>query len=537
MDLLWKKESNELGSSFIDITKKTRKEFHISSRLAAEEKEFFKKVSNSTCRKVTELSVSHRKNGNVKFMQQSWLEAMELYNKSLCYAEIGSENVSMAYANRSACFFHMGLYEKCLRDISLAEQAEYPQHLMPKLEKRRSDCLELMKTVDRRDEFIPKLSFDADPNYSGMANVLQIERNDFYGRYVIANQDIDVGKTVLIEEAFLLTTSSTKPKSCYTCAKISMNFISCDQCNYAMFCGSACMEKNDFHQMECKCDGFQLLDVPIQHLLRSIFVALNMFPDVDQLMDFVENTVKISAKHVPATISDPKSKYRSILKLNVFMTPLHRSCFLPEICKLYSTWMCFPALKQLFPTIRKQRFLLHLIGHHICAINSNAFSIQGDQFFTFIIQSYFNHSCIPNLVRFECENKTICTTTRPVKKGDQLFVFYLGYEMKDAQAKAKFLDENFGFQCKCGKCVSMLSNNWRPIIPSDPECHNILIRFRFNEQAILNNQNKEMRTELISECIKCLRKYGAEAGKFEIGPIEGTFGKLLEIEANGRLLY
>ncbi|XP_037032561.1 SET and MYND domain-containing protein 4-like [Bradysia coprophila] len=535
MNLLWKKETNELGSAFVDITKKVRSNSAITSRIAAEEKEFSKKLSESTKIKTNRLSVTYRENGNSKFKQQNWMEAMELYNQSLCYAEIGSENVSMAYGNRSACFYHMQMYRKCLQDIALAKEAKYPERLMAKLDKRETDCLKLMTVVGQEEEFVANLSFEADANFSGMANVLQIQRNDTFGRYITANQDIDVGKTVLVEEAFMLSASTTRSKVCHTCAKTSMNFIACDQCTYAMFCSVECMQSNNFHKIECQCHGFQYLDLPIQHLLRTIFLALQMFPSVDDLMEFVQNTVAGASGLVPANVTDLKSKYRSILKLNVFMTSLHRQCFLPEICKLYSSLMCFPLMKQQFTTIQKQRFLLHLLGHHICVINSNAFSNHGDQYFTFIIQSYFNHSCIPNLVRFECGNKTICTTTRPVKKGDQLFVFYLGYEMKDRQSKANFLQENFGFRCKCEKCVI---SDWHPIMPlADPEFQHILRQYRHNEQAIVNNQNKQLRSELISAGIKFLRKYGAEPSKFEIGPIEEIFGKLLEIQANGRLLY
>lgn len=269
-------------------------------------------------------------------------------------------------------------------------------------------------------------------------------------------------------------------------------------------------------------------------LLRSIFIALNIFPSVADLMDFVENTVASASKEVPVKIADLKSKYRAILKLNVFMTSLHRTCFLPEIFKLYASIMCFPLMKEIFDSNRKQRFLMNLLGQHICVINSNAFANHNDQFFTFIIQSYFNHSCLPNTVRFECGNATICTTIRPVKKGEQLFMFYLGYEMKDRQSKAKYLDENFGFQCKCEMC---LSNMWKPTIPIDAEFYLILMQFQQNERALVSNVNKEMQAELKEACIQFLRKYGTVSSNFEIGPIVEIFGKLLEVEANGRLLY
>lgn len=44
MELLWKREYNELGSIHIDILKQIRTDFSINSRIVAEEKEFFFKI-------------------------------------------------------------------------------------------------------------------------------------------------------------------------------------------------------------------------------------------------------------------------------------------------------------------------------------------------------------------------------------------------------------------------------------------------------------------------------------------------------------
>lgn len=42
--------------------------------------------------------------GNEFFRKKKYREAMELYNHSLCFAENGSQNIALAYSNRSACF-------------------------------------------------------------------------------------------------------------------------------------------------------------------------------------------------------------------------------------------------------------------------------------------------------------------------------------------------------------------------------------------------------------------------------------------------
>lgn len=72
--------------------------------------------------KSDEAATSDRDSGNQYFAKKMFREAMDFYNKSLCFAENGSENISLAYSNRSACFFNMGMYSNCLVDIELAIQ-------------------------------------------------------------------------------------------------------------------------------------------------------------------------------------------------------------------------------------------------------------------------------------------------------------------------------------------------------------------------------------------------------------------------------
>lgn len=181
MNLLWQKESKDSGlyvNIFKDIFTKDH-DFH-SKMIAVSEA-----TANLAGLKIKEKnntkSSYYRKMGNKKLEKEEWLDAMSLYNQSLCYAEIDSENVSLAYANRSACFFHLKMYDKCLVDIDLAKQAN-PMNLMPDLDKRHKDCLQLMETFESED----KLSYEADKRFPGMANVLEIRCDKRFGRHIIA---------------------------------------------------------------------------------------------------------------------------------------------------------------------------------------------------------------------------------------------------------------------------------------------------------------------------------------------------------------
>ena len=76
--------------------------------------------------------------------------------------------MSLALANRSACLYHKGNYEKCLHDIGLALRYRYPKNLEYKLLQRKGQCLtklnnfeeadEALKAAEKALDCVPKLS-------------------------------------------------------------------------------------------------------------------------------------------------------------------------------------------------------------------------------------------------------------------------------------------------------------------------------------------------------------------------------------------
>ena len=78
--------------------------------------------------------------------------------------ELGPE-LSLAFANRSACLYHKGNYEKCLQDISLALKYKYPKRLEYKLQQRKGQCLTKLKYYEESEkaflEAINALDFDS----------------------------------------------------------------------------------------------------------------------------------------------------------------------------------------------------------------------------------------------------------------------------------------------------------------------------------------------------------------------------------------
>lgn len=118
--------------------------------------------------------------------------------------------------------------------------------------------------------------------------------------------------------------------------------------------------------------------------------------------------------------------------------------------------MKIPKIESQFSTKSKQRFLMHLVGHHVQILLKNSYGgFEKDQNH-FIIASMTNvaslvqHSCTPNLIQYIVGNQTIFITNQPVKEGDHLYIDYCPEE--DTEQRKEILMANFGIVCTCAKC-------------------------------------------------------------------------------------
>ena len=90
------------------------------------------------------LANAARDEGNKLYQKNRHLEALEAYNKSLCFAETGSPTEALAFANRSAVYFELKLHDLSLRNVDLAIEHGYPKDNLHKLEKRKKQCEEML---------------------------------------------------------------------------------------------------------------------------------------------------------------------------------------------------------------------------------------------------------------------------------------------------------------------------------------------------------------------------------------------------------
>lgn len=525
LKLLWKRESEEPNAMFIDIFGETGFD-EIDEDSGMKKTELIAKLKSrafQTKPKSSKTAKMYRKDGRASYQNGDWFGAMNLYSQGLCFAEIGSAEAGRAYFYRSLCFSKLKMYEKSLVDVFLAKKTNCPSKKIKKLEKYRAEWLKEMEKTEPIYDLVPKLDFDADKNFPGMASVLQIKYDKFNGRHVTAKCDIEAGKTVLLEEPYLQIMRSPGFRNCTTCLKTSMNFVPCSRCTSAMFCNNnKCPKKNILHEMECE-DADLNANMDIQYSARSIFLALDAIPDVDELMAFVKDAMSSDMKEVPVALVDKRSKYRAFLKLDIFMPSLSDNRFyLRSAYKFYLNLIQRRIIKEKFNTVDKQRFLMHLTLYHYCLLTCSSNKRTRDQC-VHLTKSFFNHSCVPNILLTECANLTVGTTVFPIKKGQQLFVSYFQGEDDHIDDRQRHIAMVLNFCCKCQRCEP---RNW-PIVINILHNDPVYIRDVFSQfvPSLFDDKRKMLR--LKNECIKYLNKYAGYGWNDELNNLIKGFEALL----------
>lgn len=192
-----------------------------------------------------------RTDGNKFYAERSFFEALVKYNESLCHAEKGSEAAGLAYANRSAVYFELKIFESSLRNIDLARNNGYPRKNLSVLDQRSEKCKKQIKMEheaqkDKNPFDFIKLSFEANLKLPFVVNCLELRRSEKFGRFIVTNRDLVVGDIVAIEEPFFKIMKSearyescpdtNKYQRCAYCLKFNLlDLVPCDGCTSSKF--------------------------------------------------------------------------------------------------------------------------------------------------------------------------------------------------------------------------------------------------------------------------------------------------------------
>lgn len=391
--------------------------------------------------------------GNTLFSSKKWFDALECYNRSICYATKNSEQLGIGYANRSAVYLELKEYTLCMENISFAKSAGLPDRLMNKLHKREVQCSSLMETengngkaaINQPGKEEPKLSRKAHTQVPYIVDCLEMKTNIKDGRNIITNEDLKPGEIVAIEDSFVHGTyEDFNYRRCTYCMKDNMlSLIPCDVCTNTMFCAECSKRERedieDFHRYECPITdflaSFQRTRFVLRLVLRALFSCSGAEDLIGLMQHSTEHTIFSFDQLKPLT---PKQQYLQVHSLQTNeekqseMDLVFRSMYsmllygqllehtsIKEILSLSESEGARVALADI---INHSFMIIPQNGHIVASFDETGSGDIGGAVYPFA--SLLNHSCSPNVFRISAGTKQIIVVLRNIKKGEQLLDCY-----------------------------------------------------------------------------------------------------------------
>ncbi|CAG9564831.1 unnamed protein product [Danaus chrysippus] len=327
-----------------------------------------------------------------------------------------------------------------------------------------------------------------DPTYVCASSKLEVVYSDEMGRHVCAKEDINVGEVLVIEDPyFTLLLKSQYLLCCSYCLLSNLNLLPCNNCCFAMYCSEECRVKalKEYHSVECdlmatlfKMDFTQLE----LSALRTVIKARYDHADWKSLFETIkEADANMNTKYQGQVKVGDKwlydSKYYTSIHTlatnvekrsisDIFQKAVSAAVFL-RFLKLNTTFLQSDNIEEqdkIFKCVAGL-LLLHLmtVPTNMHGISTNVMNENGILLSdisvasgAYAFLSLINHSCAPNVVRFNKEGEGIMTlfALRPIKKGMQIFDNYGShYDMEDYNSRQSSLKFQYKFTCVCEACV------------------------------------------------------------------------------------
>lgn len=490
---------------------------------------------------------SCRTKGNQFYTKKQFLDALESYNKSLCFAESGSETIGMAYANRSAVFFELRLFDNCLDNIEHAKQNGYPSDQLHKLQKREEMCNAMINNKESLvgagepvgAEFF-KITRKVSEKVPFIADCLELKSSEKFGRYITTKAALNPGEIICIEDPFTkFLLSNHRYKYCATC--LGDNFLdlfSCPSCTSTMFCSVECQRHGEekFHKYECPViDKLNSLAKKILRIAaRSFFEALDACGgDLQELKALVKEN-EGSSKTV-FDFDSPMERKNVLIAVDALaaneMQRSHADLFQRAgiVAVVSQLLMNHTSLKDLLTTADDQDFFNCFVFKQtqIAACNyhglynglSKAWEVESNEQYgsgSFPFLSLINHSCAPNLVRVTYGCKNYVVVNRPIAPGEQLFDNY-GFHhcLEDLRERQTSLFSQYMFKCSCEAC----KRNF-PLFPYLPLVDQGFQKFISNDIKKLSLLDVKTAKERFPAYCNYLKKFDRKYPCYEISSVQ-----------------
>ncbi|CAG9809543.1 unnamed protein product [Chironomus riparius] len=382
--------------------------------------------------------------GNKYYNKQNYFLALILYNQLLSHAK-RRKDLSIGYANRSAIYYEVEMYEECLQNIQLARDNRYPEDKFPQLNEREMQCRESM-LEPKIDEGNPlkifKLSYPPNKKVPWIVDRVEVRTTEKYGRGIYASCNLEPGDIICIEDILINFRDTNHEYShCYNCYKTNaLNLIPCDLTGHMMFCSTAC--RDDLYCKAINIDGIVSADVKI---LSDIAKA---FGSKEKIDDFILNT---DPEELNKTIFDfdfnnqEDPEYQKNLMTCLLSLSTNEHSNFGECCNIYNyvSEQTAQRILSVFNLNSKKSLIF---------VNENEYLEVGCHVSLFA--SLINHSCLNNAFTVLVDNKVATVIQHPVKAGEQIFFNYISDTITTKSLTT--IEELHMFRCDCRLCTRQI---------------------------------------------------------------------------------
>lgn len=174
------------------------------------------------------------------------------------------------------------------------------------------------------------------------------------------------------------------------------------------------------------------------------------------------------------------------------------------------------------------RFLMHLIGHHICALRYSNVNVavgmnDGTSVYP-MVGTFFRHSCKPNVALVTSDQSIVAVTVRPIESNEELTVSYLPDAALDSITFLRkiILHEQYNIRCKCERCASNIET-------SRPSGYILSQQFKddIENESHFHHKMQKLRKRLTQECVKYLNASGRAKWNEDMSLAMSTYVRLI----------
>ncbi|KXJ77847.1 hypothetical protein RP20_CCG006249 [Aedes albopictus] len=385
---------------------------------------------------------------------------LRMYNEAICWAREGGEEAGMGFGNRSAIYFKMGKYERCLANVELAKANGYPEGKMEKLEERKRKCLE---ALDGKKEEVAGGKAEAE---DVMGNLQLIDTKEC-GRSLTSKKDLGVGDIAVMEHPSLVVVEPEAIyRRCNHCGSMNeLDLIACRSCVSAMYCSEECREDayNRYHKYECAVIEDLKILFRGPKPTRMFLLTLRLFwMALDVLIADGEGFLKKYQENLKSYRDPLKIDLRKDLHLHVLASdePDTSSDLTGKGVTQFVTVLMYKVAveeNEAVPVeVRKDNdcLLLGIIYKLVLLARGICDQSKDDLTCFYPLLQMINHSCAPNAERLVTAGlRSTILAKRPINTGEQVTICYFPNGSTDYKDKSKRKALHTEFECRCLGCT------------------------------------------------------------------------------------